>query len=283
MTAHGEGWLQKRVNRTVGYAILFTVTVLLAAPIFFLIMSSLKLDQEIMAYPIKFFPDVFHWENYQSVFTLTPFVRVATRTGLLALGVAIINTAVSSLVGYGFARYRVPGNKQWFGVVIATMIVPYVVILIPQFLLYARLQLTNSYWPWILGALAGDAFHIFLFRQFFLGFPKELEEAAEVDGCGPFRIFWQIFLPNAKPAIATVMIFTFNGVWGDYLRPLIYLNENKTLLGVILTTGFRNPQGHVYQAISNAANVLYIIPLVIVFFLAQKHILKGVVTTGLKG
>jgi ABC-type glycerol-3-phosphate transport system permease component len=122
-----------------------------------------------------------------------------------------------------------------------------------------------------------------MFRQFFLGFPKEIEEAAEVDGCGPFRIFWQIFLPNSKPVIATVMIFAFNGVWGDYLTPLIYLNFNKTLLGVALAGAFKDPVGNELKTISLAASVIYIIPMVVIFFFAQKNILQGVVTSGLKG
>jgi ABC-type glycerol-3-phosphate transport system permease component len=177
----------------------------------------------------------------------------------------------------------VPGSKQLFSIVIAMLIVPGIVILIPQFVMFARLKLTNSYWPWILGALGGAPYYIFFFRQFFLNFPKELEEAAEVDGCGPFRIYWQIFMPNAKPVIATVMIFAFNGVWSDYLMPLIYLNANKTLLGVAMAKAFRDPQGNDLRTISMAANVIYVLPLIIVFFFAQKHILKGAVTSGLKG
>lgn len=187
------------------------------------------------------------------------------------------------MIGYAFARYNVPGSRQLFALVIAMLILPFIVILIPQFIVYAKIKLTNSYWPWILGALAGSPFNIFLFRQFFLGFPKELEDAAEIDGCTPFQIYSQIFLPNAKPVIATVMIFTFMGVWGDYLMPSIYLNANKTLLGVTLATAFKNPQGFDLKTISLAASVLYILPMIIVFFFAQKHILKGVITSGLKG
>jgi multiple sugar transport system permease protein len=122
-----------------------------------------------------------------------------------------------------------------------------------------------------------------LFRQFFLSFPRELEDAAEVDGAGPFRIFWQIFLPNAKPVIAAVMIFAFSYIWGDYMTPLILLNDDKTLLSVKIATSYSNPQGVWLITIAMAANVIYMLPLVIVFFLAQKHILKGVVTSGLKG
>jgi ABC-type glycerol-3-phosphate transport system permease component len=228
-------------------------------------------------------PDAWQFFNYVLVFTMTPFMKVATRTFLLGISTAALSTFVSSMVGYAFARYRVPGSKQLFSIIIALLIVPGIVTLIPQFLVYARLKLTGTYWPWILGALGGSPYFIFMFRQFMLSFPHELEEAAEVDGAGPVRIFLQIFLPNTKPVLATVMFFAFQGVWGDYLTPLIYLNDNNTLLGVKMATGFKNPQGITLTTVSLAANVIYIIPLVVVFFILQKNILKGVVTSGLKG
>ena len=278
-----EGYLSKRFGRFTGYTILIATTIMLALPVFFLLVASFKQDSEYMTYPIQILAKVPQWSNYKAVFTMTPFVKIATRTGLLGISVAVLTTISSSLAGYAFARYRVPGSSRLFSIVIALLIVPGIVILIPQFVLFARLKLTNTYWPWILGAIVGNPYYIFFFRQFFLNFPKELEEAAEVDGCGPFRIYWQIFMPNAKPVIATVMIFAFNGVWADYLMLLIYLSANKTLLGVAMATAFRNPNGNDLKTISMAANVIYVLPLIVVFFFAQKHILKGVVTTGLKG
>ena len=283
MELQTRGLIQKRVNRFSGYTILITVTILITIPIAGLFIGSLKQDTDLLAYPIKIFPTKPQWTNYLRVFSMTPFTTVAMRTFLLGITVATINTMISAMVGYAFARYRVPGSSQVFSIVIATMIVPGIVTLIPQFLVFARLKLTNTYWPWILWALSGTPFHIFMFRQFFLSFPRELEEAAEVDGAGPLRIFLQIFLPNAKPVIATVVFFSFLGVWGDYLSPLIYLNDNNTLLGVKMATGFKNPQGVTLVTVSLAANVIYILPMVVVFFIAQKNILKGVITTGLKG
>lgn len=274
----------KRVNRFFGYSLLILTSLILIAPVFFMVISSLKVDAEYLTYPIRVFPSTPQWQNYQLVFTMTPFAKVALRTAVLALSTAALSAVISSMVGFAFARYLdVNGNKQLFGLVIAMLIVPFIVILIPQFILYARLKLTNTYWPWILGALAGSPYNIFMFRQFFLNFPKELEDAAEIDGCTPFQIYWRIFLPNAKPVIATVMIFGFMGVWGDYLMPSIYLNASKTLLGVTLATAFKNPQGIDLKTVSLAASVIYILPLIIVFFFGQKHILKGVVTSGLKG
>jgi ABC-type glycerol-3-phosphate transport system permease component len=283
MNAQHSGFIMKRINRFLGYSLLILTSLILIAPVFFMVVSSLKIDAEYLSYPIRVFPTVPQWQNYRLVFEMTAFAEVALRTGVLALSVAILSALTSSMIGYAFARYNVPGSKQLFVLVIAMLILPFIVILIPQFIVYAKIKLTNTYWPWILGALAGSPFNIFLFRQFFLNFPKELEDAAEIDGCNPFQIYSQIFLPNAKPAIATVMIFTFMGVWGDYLAPSIYLNANKTLLGVTLATAFKNPQGFDLKTISLAASVLYILPMIIVFFFAQKHILKGVVTSGLKG
>lgn len=283
MEAQTKGYVMKRVSRFMGYLILIITSLILISPIFFMVVSSVKIDAEYLSYPIRVFPKIPHWDRYNLVFTMTPFVKIAVRTGLLAISTAIITTIISSMVGYAFARYHVPGSKQLFWLVIAMMIVPFIVILIPQFMLYSKLKLTNSYWPWFLEALGGTPFYIFLFRQFFLGFPKELEDAAEVDGCGPFRIYWQIFLPNAKPVIATVMIFAFIAVWSDYLKPLIYLNAKKTLLGVALAGAFKNPQGFDLKTVSLAAGVIYVLPLILIFFMFQKNILKGVVTSGLKG
>lgn len=283
MDAQHRGFIMKRVNRFFGYSLLILTSLILIAPVFFMVVSSFKVDAEYLSYPIRVFPKIPQWQNYRLVFVMTDFAKVALRTALLAISVAAISAFISSMVGYAFARYNVPGSRQLFALVIAMLILPFIVILIPQFIVYAKLKLTNTYWPWILGALAGSPFNIFLFRQFFLNFPKELEDAAEIDGCNPFQIYSQIFLPNAKPAIATVMIFTFMGVWGDYLAPSIYLNSSKTLLGVTLAAAFKNPQGFDLKTISLAASVLYILPMIIVFFFAQKHILKGVVTSGLKG
>ena len=261
------------------YLILITVAVILMIPVFILVSSSLKTVDEIFTYPPVILPRVPQLGNYIAIFLDTDFGEIATRTGLLAFTFAGITTITSSIADFAFSRYRVAGSRFLFGIVIAMLIVPQIVIIIPQFVIYARLRLINTYWPWILSALGGTPLYIFLFRQFFLGFPRELEDAAEVDGCGPLRLYWSIFMPNAKPAIAAVMIFAFISVWGDYFTPLIFLNPNKTLMGVALSKiwNFGN------ASLGFTATVLYILPLVIVFFIAQKHVIRGVVTSGLQG
>ncbi|RPI33809.1 MAG: carbohydrate ABC transporter permease, partial [Chloroflexota bacterium] len=236
-----------------------------------------------IVWPIILLPDVPQWINYANAFIMAPIGRVALRTAGLGVLVSVLVTISSSLSGFAFARYRVRGSKTLFFMVVSLMIIPSIVILIPQFIIYSFLHLTNSYWPWIFNAIAGNSFFIFLFRQFFLTFPKELEDAAEVDGANPLRVYWQIFMPNAKPVIAAVMVFAFQGVWGDYMMPLILLNDDKTLLSVKLASSYVNPQGITLTTVSMAANVLYILPLLVLFFLAQKHIIRGVITSGLKG
>jgi multiple sugar transport system permease protein len=277
--------LVKRLNQTVTYAILIIVAFLVVIPVVWLLLSSLKQDSDYMAWPIHFLPINWRWVNYQLTFTITPFMQVAGRTAVLAISTSIITAITSAMGGYAFARYQdVKGNSRLFQVIIVLLIVPGIVFMIPQFMLYSYLHIIpNTYWPWILGALGASPYYIFLYRQFFLGFPKELEEAAEIDGCGPWRIFWQIILPNSKPVIATILIFSFNAVWGDYLQPLLFLNDRMTLLGVKMATAFVDPHGNKLQTVSLAATVIYILPLVIVFFFGQKHILKGLITSGLKG
>jgi len=186
-------------------------------------------------------------------------------------------------VGYAFARHRAPGRDRLFGVVLATMMLPNIVLFVPQFVLFARLELTNTYWPWALWALGASPFHVFLFRQFFSTFPKELEDAAEVDGAGTLRVFWQIFLPNSGPVIAASAIFAFLWVWGDYLYPVLLLNDANTTLAVRLATAFRDPQGNPLTTVTMAGVVLYTLPLILVFVFAQRFILKGIVTTGIRG
>jgi multiple sugar transport system permease protein len=275
--------LIKRTNSFFSYLVMILVALIILTPLVGLLLTSNKLDSEYMKWPIVLLPKLPQWVNYQQALALAPYIPVALRTAGLGAAVTVIVTITSSLIGFAFARFPVKGNKPLFFLVVSLMILPTIVILIPQFVVYSRLHLTNTYWPWIFNALAGNSFFIFLFRQFFLSIPKELEDAAEVDGASAFRIYWQIFLPNAKPVIAAVMVFAFQSVWSDYMMPLILLNDDKTLLAIKIVNSYVNPKGIALTTIQMAANVMYILPLLVLFFIAQKHIIKGVVTSGLKG
>ncbi len=284
MTAWQQQLRLQRVTRSsLSYAILVFVTIVIALPAVWLVITSFKKEIEYLAYPIKILPAEPQWINYFQALTLIPFHRYAWNSFFLAMSFTILTIVTSAMGGFAFSRFQVPGRNALFMIVIALLIVPGIVTVIPQFIVFSRLRLTNTYWPWILWGLSASPFHIFLFRQFFATIPRELEDAAEVDGCGPFRIFWQIFLPNSKPALATSFIFNFSWVWGDWFTPLIYLSDANTTLAVKLGTAYLDPQGHSLITITLAACVIYTMPLIILFFLGQKYIIKGVVTTGLKG
>jgi len=284
MITHARRPSFRRAGRAaLSYGILALVTGLITLPILWLLITSLKQPTEYLSYPIKLLPATPQWANYADALTRIPFLRYARNTLILALSFSVLTVVTSALAGFAFARIPAPGRNGLFTIVVALLIVPNIVTLIPQFVVFARLHLTNTYWPWILWGLSASPFHIFLFRQFFSTFPKELEDAAEVDGCGAFRIFWQIFLPNATPALATSFIFCFVWVWGDYFTPLIYLSDANTTLAVKLSTGYVDPKGNPLIPTTLAACVLYTLPLIVMFFLGQRYIMKGVVTSGLKG
>jgi len=277
---------KKRLRSSISYIVLYTVTIIILVPVIWMILTSLKSESAYSAYPPTIIPNPIRWDNYIHAFTWIPFLRYVWNSTFLATVSSVLTVLTSAMVGFAFARLEAPGKAQLFAIVIALLMVPSIVTIIPQFVIFAKIGLTNTYWPWILWGLAAAPFFIFLFRQFFTGIPKELEDAAEVDGAGPFRIFWQIFLPNAQAALATAFILNFVGVWGDWLAPVIYLDDNKTTLAVKLAVPTYvnpgDPSGQLLVTITLAAAVVYTIPPVIMFFIAQKNIMEGVVTTGLK-
>lgn len=271
------------VGQVLVYTLLGLVALAVGLPVLWFLVSSLKTESEYIAYPIRFLPKVPIWRNYVDAVTLIPYLKYAGRSAFLATVFAALTVVTSSMAGYAFARVRAPGRDFLFGIVLGLLIVPGIVTTIPQFIVFSRLRLVDTYWPWVLWGISASPFHIFLFRQFFSTIPRQLEEAAEVDGAGQFRIFAGIFLPNSLPALATSLIFNFSWTWSDWFGPLIYLSEQKTTLAVKLTRGYQNPQGFTMRMPQLAAAVIYTLPLIILFFLGQKYIIQGVVTSGIKG
>ena len=266
----------------VGYGSLILFGALVAIPLVYFLVTSFKPMEEYLTYPPRFFPTRWQPENYEAAVTMFPYFRYAGHSLFLGLSHTILTVVTSAMAGFAFARINVSARDRLFTIIVAMLIVPGIVVQIPQFIIFARLKLTGTWWPWILWGLAGSPFYIFMFRQFFSGFPRELEDAAEIDGCGPFRTFWAVFIPNAKPAVATASILNFASVWGDYVNPFLFLSDANTTLAVKLQTGYLSPHGELLTTIVLAGAVLYVLPLVIAFFLGQKHILEGVVTSGLK-
>jgi multiple sugar transport system permease protein len=270
------------LRRLVAYGSLALFGLLVAVPLVYFLVTSFKPMEEYLTYPPRFFPTRWQPENYEAAVTMFPYFKYAGHSLFLGLSNTILTVATSAMAGFAFARINVRARDKLFTIIIAMLIVPGIVVQIPQFIIFARLKLTGTWWPWILWGLAASPFFVFMFRQFFAGFPRELEDAAEIDGCGPFRTFWAVFIPNAKPVIATAFILNFAGVWGDYVNPFLFLKDANTTLAVKLQIGYLSPHGELLTTIVLAGAMLYVLPLVIAFFLGQRHILEGVVTSGLK-
>ncbi len=273
----------RTTQQALTYLILGIATIFILMPEVWLLVTSLKKNTEYLSPQFTFLPAVPQWDNYVQVFTMIPFFNYVRNS--LVLGVTFTTLCVmsSSLAGYAFARIQAPGKNFFFSIVVALLMIPAIVTVIPQFVIFSQMGLTGTYWPWVLWGISGSSFHIFLFRQFFTTFPRELEEAAELDGCGPFRIFLEIFLPNAQPVLATSAILNFMWVWSDWFNPIIFLSDANTTLAVKLNYAYVTPQGQQLTPIVLAACVLYVMVPVVMFFFGQKHILQGIVTSGLKG
>lgn len=282
-TTGRRGLTHRQIGKVITYTLLIAVAVVLVIPVVYLISTSLKLESEYIAEELQFFPKKVQWQNYYLALTMIDFGHYALNSFLLATTFATLTVMTSAMAGYGFARIPAVGRARLFSVVVALILIPASIFIIPQFVLFSNLRITNSYWPWLLWGLSASPFFIFLFRQFFLSFPVELEEAAEVDGARVLRIFLQIVLPNSYPALATSFILAFLSVWGDWLMPLLYLTDRNTTLDVKLITAYVNPQGFPIVTPTLAASVLYILPPVVMFFFVQKYIMQVVVTSGLKG
>jgi ABC-type glycerol-3-phosphate transport system permease component len=284
--ASGDSFMQ-----TAGKAVLYILAILTAImfslPFLWTLGSSLKSSQEIFAFPPTMFPAVPRWENYSDVFRLAPFLRFIGNTIFITAFAMVGQILSASAVAYGFSRFRFPGRDALFFVVLSTMMLPWQVTIVPTFLLFRYLGWINTYLPLIVPSFfGGGAFYIFLLRQFFTTIPRDLDEAAKIDGASSVRIFWSILLPLAKPALATVAIFAFIEHWNEFIGPLIYLNSpDKFTVSIGLRHFTSNPfaDNEPREAILMAASLIVATPPLILFFTAQKYFVRGIVTTGLKG
>jgi multiple sugar transport system permease protein len=277
------------IDRVVLYVVVVSLCLLFGFPLFWTLMSSLKTSAEMFAFPPPIFPKAPQWENYVQVLTLER-VQVLRWFGNSSLVVvlATIGTLISaSLVAYSFARFEYRGRDTLFFITLATIMVPAEVTLIPQFVLFFNLGWVNTLYPlWVPFWFGGGGFAIFLMRQFFLSLPRDLDEAALIDGAGYFRIFWTILLPLCKPILATLAIITIIATWGDFLGPLIYLNspEKFTIsIGLHFFKGSPEVGGQPMQHLLMAACVLSMLPVIILFFLGQRYFVQGIVMSGIKG
>ena len=264
------------------HVILLVGSLFFIVPLFFMLSTSLKALRQIAQFPPELIPNPVIWLNYPDVFLYAPMHWYFVNTMIIVIPSIIGAVVTSSLAAYAFARLRAPGRDLIFMILLSTMMLPAIVTMIPTYILFAKINWVGTFKPLTIPALAGSAFFVFLMRQFFMTIPRELEEAALIDGCSRVRIFTKIIIPLAKPVLATVTIFAFMGSWNEYMGPLIYLgNKNQYTLSLGLQVFVQ--QHSAEWGLMMAASSMMVAPVILLFFLAQKHFVQGITLTGLKG
>ena len=278
---------QARLTRqSITYLILLAGALVMFFPLLWTVSTSLKTPDKVTLRHIELIPDPWAFENYLEIFFDQPLLRY-TRNTMILVGAAVFGALVPcSLAAWGFARIPFPGRRTLFALLLMTMMLPYVVQLIPLFIFFDRIGWVNTFWPLILPRVLGhNAFYIFLMRQFFRGIPVDLFDAARIDGASEFGVWWRIAMPMSLPVLAAVSIFAFQFAWDDFLWPLIYLGGNKqnwTLaMGLNALKGFEGDENT--MNVMMTFSTLMLMPMLLVFYFGQKYLVKGVSVTGLKG
>ena len=278
---------EREAKLTLLHLALLSGSALFLVPFVWLVVTSIKTDAQIAVYPPVWVPHPALWRNYPDALQFLP---PGSGYGLLNLGntliiatMSVLGTVLSSsFVAYGFARMRWPGKDWLFGVLLATMMLPDAVTMMPRFLIFRELHWIDTLLPLWVPSFFASAFSVFLLRQFFMGIPQELEDAAKIDGCGPFTTWWRVMMPLVKPALAAVTIMTFLGAWKDFLGPLIYISSpEKMPLSYVLQLYNAAHGGE--PGLLMAATTLVVLPVIVLFFFTQRYFIEGVSFTGLGG
>jgi len=281
----------KSRRRWMIHLLLWVICSTALVPFLWMVSTSLKTTEHALDFPPQVIPRPFVPQNYWTVLTSEKLnFLLWTRNSLIIAVLAVAGTTISSaVVAYGFARIKFRGRGALFGLMLATMMIPFPVVMAPLFALFGWLgshtgvQFLGTFKPLWVPAWFGSAFNIFLLRQFFLTIPNELSDAARIDGCSELRIFTRIILPLSKHALTVVALFAFMGVWNDFLGPLVYLQRPEQFTLALGLQNFQSQNGGTQWPQLMAASVLVIVPVLILFFLAQKTFIEGIATTGMKG
>jgi multiple sugar transport system permease protein len=272
----------KNLVDIVNTGLILMIALMVVFPFFWMVRSSLMSNLEINQYPPLWLPQIWRFENYSYTLTVFPFGRYFINTLLITLPSVLGVLFTASLAAYSFARLNFPLKKFWFTLVIGSMLMPGAVLIIPIFMAWSSVGLSNSYVPLIVPAyLGGGAVNIFLIRQFLMTIPRELDEASYIDGANHLQILFKVLLPLIKPVLITVGLFTFILYWNDVLGPLIYISRNEMNTVSQALANFRSGFGTDWKAIM-AACTMSILPSVILYFIGQKYFTEGIVLSGLK-
>lgn len=274
----------RRIATIASFIFLGIGSIIILMPLYWQVATSLKTSAQTIQIPPVWFPSPLQWGNYPALLEKFPMGLYAVNSMIISTAVVIGTVLSCSMAAYGFARLRMPGKEVIFIILLSTLMLPAVTLVIPQFVLFQRLQWTNSFKPLIVPAFFGNAFYIFLLRQFFMTIPTELEDAARMDGASYFRIYAQIILPLARPALIAVALFTFVATWNDFFGPLIYLSDERMYTVAValryLAGSVRSrPENHLLMA----AATLSVIPPLVLFLIAQRQFMQSSVFTGIKG
>jgi len=266
---HRRLFKTNHIGRLITYVILIIGSIIMFAPLAFLVSSSLKIETQVFQFPIQWIPNPVRWMNYVDALTAKPFFLYFRNTMIIVIFNLIAVLGTSSICGYGFARIKFPGRDFWFGIALATMMIPYYVTMVPQFILFTRLGWQDTYYPLIVPYFfGGGAFNVFLFRQFFRTIPEDFSDAARMDSCTEFGIFWRIFLPLSTPVFITVAIFTFMASWNDFIGPLLYINSPDKFTVALGISTYRSQMAgsRTRWDLMMAASAAMIAPVLLVFF-----------------
>ena len=274
---------KKKISKSIIYIILFFISFVCLVPFYWMIRSSLMDMSQIFTMPPIWIPKPIKFSNYKEALTMLPFGRYFLNTLFVVVFTVLGTVITSSLCAYSFSRIEWKGRDTVFGILLTAMMIPFAVTLIPTFIGWQKLGVVNSYAPLIVPAwFGGGVFNVFLLRQFFRTRPKELDEAARIDGAGHFTIYSKIIIPLSKPSLIVVSLFSFMGSWNDFLGPLVYLNDGDKFtlsLGLMQFQGMYSAQ---WQYMMAAATVV-LVPIVIIFFIGQKYFIEGISMSGMKG
>ena len=268
-------------GRVLTYVILWLGSFVYAIPFLWMVRTSFMRLDKLFEEPPQIWPDPWIWQNYIDMWETGPFANwIVNSLILVALGM-FGQTLISIFVAYGFARTQFPGRNQLFVLILATLMLPGHVTIVPKFIMFRTVGLLDSLWPVALPDLWGQAFYIFILRQFFLTLPVELDEAAEIDGANLLQVLFRVVIPLSKPAIATVAVFNFINKWNEFFEPFVFIQTPEKLTLAVGIRWFRTQYGTEFQMLM-AASIVSVAPIVIVFFFAQKQFVRGIALTGIK-
>jgi multiple sugar transport system permease protein/sn-glycerol 3-phosphate transport system permease protein len=275
---------QTAISNGFAFAIAVAGSAIVMIPFFWMLSTALKKPEEIYMFPPVWVPIPPQFNNFYDALTLVPFATYAMNSFIVVATVMVGTLLSCSFAAYGFARLRAPGRDFIFMILLATMMLPGAVTLVPTYLLFNKLGWINSFLPLTVPSFFGNAFFIFLLRQFYITIPRELEEAARIDGASSYRIWWHIMLPLSQPVLATVAVFTFVGTYNDFFGPLIYLtDDSKRTIAVALSYFQGSPRMGPQRHLLMAAVTASILPSLLLFVAAQRYFVRGIVMTGIKG